>query len=312
MPTCAEYIRALALDIEGAVPVSSTSAGTTTTVVSTAFSQVSQATAFDKSWLYWLDGALAGEQARCGSLNTSTTTLTTTPAFTGTSPSGASFLILGTLPAVATVRSRGGYREVINRALQRLWIVDYLPLSGVSDQQTYTLDLTTYPWFTESWRVLEVYAPQTDADDAPTPVSADWAWKYDGEAPAIVFDRAPFATGETFSVKVLRPANSKLKQSGIWTNQSSQIAGLSAAADEAVSDVNDVRIMAKALLYQDLSQSAPGEEAKAWADKAFYWGKVAAGLKNFGAPRDELEGIPRLNPVAGTNLWRRRLYGSRF
>ncbi len=280
-----------------------TSAGTTTTLISTDFAGISQATALDHTHCLITSGANDGEArraARTGVLSLSTNTYTVAAAYSNTVQSGVTFRFATRLPWFDTPPGRSGLREIVNDALMRLWVEDRISISGVTGQKRYSLSLTTYPWLNDVSRVLAVYQPTVDADDIPREYArAAWDFDVDGETIYLDFPGAPWKTGESFTLKVHRPANSRLRISSVWTDSDSEIDGLTAVTDAALPTVRDVRVMGMALAYRALASRAPGEETAYWESLAQIWEAKANRLKNARVPRNRRTGVPFLRPTGG-------------
>lgn len=275
-----------------------TSSGSTTTLVCSRFanSALYDSTTFDEQFALITSGANLGEQRAvdAGGLATATGTVTVSSAYSNTVASGVSFWLAGRLPLIKHGRF-DGVRECVNRALRRLLIRRRIDISGVTDQQIYSLSLATYPWMRED-SILELYDPQTDASVPLTETQHRWGYKENGESPAIEFpDGAPWKTGETASMLVQAPANSYFKLTGVWTNQTSETAALSTLTDESLARLSDVKVVALAYCYQELAKWASGTEAEEWRTLEARWAKRARNLPNFRRQQRENAGLPDLN-----------------
>ena len=240
---------------------------------------------YGSHWLYGVtDGnpdTLAGEQRQVtqNGLDAATGTLYVSRAYSGTPASGAGWELYARIPAIKDVASgRDGYKEIINQALQMMAVHDWIDMTGVTGQTKYTLDLTTYPWLREDGRIIAVGRPTPNSTDLERIDPQPWEVIMNGEVATLQIPAA-YNTGETFKLEVMRPANSRLRQSGTWTDQASLSAGLSLDADEAIPPILDVVTVARELCYEELSRNAPEAEARLWLSKAERAGKIANALK---------------------------------
>jgi hypothetical protein len=240
---------------------------------------------YGSHWLYGVtDGnpdTLAGEQRQVtqNGLDPATGTLYVSRAFSSTPASGAGWELYARIPAVKDVASgRDGYKEIINEALRAMAVHDWIDVAGVTGQTKYALDLATYPWLREDGRIIAVGRPTPNAADLETIDPQDWEVIMNGEVATLQLPAA-YATGETFKLEVMRPANSRLRQSGTWTDQTSLSAGLSLDADEAIPPILDVVTVARELCYEELSRNVPEAETRLWLGKAEQAGRIANTLK---------------------------------
>ena len=193
-----------------------TTLGTTTTLICASLVNSNLAASeLEDAAVLIHDGALAGAQgyvATGGGLDRSTGTVTVADAFTSAVASGVTFSILTRLAAYRDLM-RPGYREEINQALRRMWAEDTeISMTGVSGQSRYTVDTDTYWWLTAPRWITDIFYPVTNSDDVPQRLADDaWDWRSQGETKQFVFRGEPFQTGETFVVRVRRPAQSRLK-----------------------------------------------------------------------------------------------------
>lgn len=242
-------------------------------------------TRYAGAWVYGVtDGSqdgLAGvqRQLRPLPLAAATGTLYVTRAFASEPLSGSAWEIYFRIPATRDDASgRDGYRELINEALRLMVVPDRITVSGVTSQTKYTLDLTTHPWLREPGRIVNVWRPTPNANDMERIDPQGWRLIPDGEA-LILQLPSTYATGDTFKLEVLRPANSRLKQSGTWTDQSSLTAGLSLDADEAIPSINDVVAVARELCFAELARNGPEAETRFWVAREQEAARASAALK---------------------------------
>ncbi len=217
MPTLLEAMKRLAEETGDFGSFLTTSAGTTTTLVSTELVNSNLAASHAEGATVLIEnGNNAGEMrhVRRNGLTNVSGTITTADAFTNAVASGVTFSLFGRIPAYRRL-DRAGYREIINQALQRLKVRDTLTIAGVTDQKHYTVNTTTWPWFTSEDVILGVYDPVRNADDEPQLTQYRYEWLGDGETRRLLFPSAPWTTGQDFTVRVRRPANSRIKSYGI-------------------------------------------------------------------------------------------------
>lgn len=303
MPTSLEYLHALAEGSGEYGSFTTTGAGTTSTLVCSRFVNTALASSeFANCGVLIESGDAKGELGLAKTLTKSTGTITTSDTFSASIASGVTFTIYRLLAPIGGDSILPSYLLGINMALRRLWFPDRISISGVTSQKHYTVDTTTYPWFTDPERIMWIEYPVTAADDVPRRLrDTEWDWLADAETRKLYFPGAPFKTGETFTVRVYRPANSRLKKNGTWTDQTSQTSELalytSGTADEAIPDVADVVTVATALIYRALSRiDQPTAEVAEWLAKARPAFRAARLLMHTGIPEDRTTGVARLRP----------------
>lgn len=275
-----------------------TSLGTTTSLIDSDYANTAlyDSTTFDEQYAFIVSGSNLGQQKalEAGGLDTSTGEFSVSSAYTNAVAVAVSYWLLGRLPAIKFGRFEG-IRECYNSALRRLLVRRRVDIPGVTDQQMYSLSLSTYPWMKED-AILELYDPQTNALVPLKETRHKWNYKENGESPAIEFPNgAPWRTGETASMLVQCPANSWLKISGIWTNQTSPTAGLSVLTDESLAALADTTTVGLAYCYQELAKWASGTEAAEWASQERLYTSRARRLPNFQRKQRHNAGLPNLN-----------------
>lgn len=303
MPTLLEKIHALAEDVGEYGSYATTALGTTTTLIcSTLVNTNLSSTEFAGMSVLCESGNNAGEvrYVTSAGLNKSTGTLTVTAAFTNAVASSVTFSMYSHLPPFRQL-NRPGYREIINKAERKMWVRDSVSFSGTSDLKHYPVSRTTYPWWTDEGRIIEVRNPLTNADDVHSSLPfASWDWDADSETQSLVLPGAPFKTGETFTVRVYRPGNSRIKpaSTGIWTDQTSQTAGLVALGDESLPDVEDVVTIARPLFFRAMADlRAPGSEKDEWMLKMRACLPSARRLLQEMLPKDRSANVHKFRPV---------------
>lgn len=275
---------------------STTSAGTTTTLISTQLMLTGgDGDALDAGWVYWPAGTLIGQQRpiRRGGLDIATGTITVGTAFTASTPDASEFEIHLRYPITRSAGSRliPGYREAINDAIRRLWFRDDLAVSAVTGQVRYLLDTATYPWLADEpgRRVLDVMAP-LESDSVKRPSSCRWRIDDEAEAPALIFESGGYNTGQTFYLRVARPANTRIKISSTWTDVTAAslnagVFGLAADTDETHALPDHVLALAITESMNHLAMAQPSLEASIWEARRNYWASIAAACKFARLPR---------------------------
>lgn len=301
MPTFLQLLTALAEETGEYVGLTTTSLGTTSTLIcSTLVNSNLEATELEDVAVLITSGNNAGEQrfVRRAGLSDSTGTITTADTFTNAVASGVSFSLFARMPALTRLTGPS-YQKALNMTHRRAWVEDNISFTGETGKKHYDIDTTTYSWWTEASRIIAVYHPRVNADDELRMLGAnEWYWNWDGSVRQLVLPSAPWNTGETGTVKVYRPANSILRQSGTWTDQASQTAGLSALADESLMDVNDAVVLGSYFVYKQLhTLNHPGQETSEWMVKAREAARVAANLSCLSPRPNRLTGIPNLRPT---------------
>lgn len=216
MATALAYLHNLAAACGEHGQFTTTSAGAfpTSTVISTELLSTNLAgTSLEDMAVLLETGAYAGEQrdARTNGLTKTTGTLAMASDFSGAVASGVTFSAYSRLPAFRRGLVKG-YLQCLNEALAALWYEYTTTHSGVSGQKKFTVDTVTYPWATSEARVISVHGQAQDSDDDPPAISrSSWEWKQSGEIRYLYFrGGSPAPTGQTFTVKWYRPANTRL------------------------------------------------------------------------------------------------------
>jgi hypothetical protein len=221
MPTALEYIYDCAARLgKFAGSLSTTSAGTTSTLICSTFDNSSLAATELGNFAVLIEsGACAGQMGFVTptGLDRSTGTITTADEFTTAIASGVVFSLYdGTRLPPLRKGLTPGLLQKANDALGGLWVEDTLTVAGVTSQIHYTVDTTTYPWFTDDTRIIEIQNPVTNSDHAPSVLPrSSWSWVSDGETRKLRFPGAPFNTGQDFTIKVNRPAKSRIRRNGL-------------------------------------------------------------------------------------------------
>lgn len=270
-----------------------TSAGAADTVISTALAiSRGDQNALDTGWVYWTAGALLGQNRpiRRSGLDISTGTITLATAFSATTPTTTEFELHTRYPVKRDSGSplTAGYLEMINDALQRLWFQDDIALTTVANQTRYLLDIATYPWLAEPERILDVIDP-VGSDNVKRPTNQQWYIDDDAETPALICP-AGFAGGQTAYLRCARPAWTRIKIGGTWTDLTPSSLnngkmGLAADSDETHARLRDVLALAITESMNHLGLTQPAFAADEWEQRRKYWATVAAQCKHRRLPR---------------------------
>lgn len=181
--------------------------------------------------------------------------------------------------------------DLINRALSRFLIRDRIALS-ITGQ---TASLSAYPWLDREERLLDILEP------GPTgglPISARWRGanlRLDADTPVIEMPAALAGT-QSLTLVVLRPADTRIAVSGIWSDGTD---GLLRDTDEAVPPVNDVLAATLVEAYFDLMNRSAGQPSGNWA-RLYSVAKTQADALNDGKRYRyyEAAGLPQAQEVA--------------
>ncbi len=304
MPTSLEYIHALAAETTEFGEFVTDGAGDVDELVCSTFANNRfSSTEFANSWALIEEGASLGQVASLKTLTRSTGALTFYNELTDAIISGISFSVYKLLPPAPDGSGIPPFLEILNQTLPRVWVERIITFTGVTGQQYYPIDTAAHPWFTDDSRIMWIQAPTSSAQEWPKrlPASA-WEWDADGETKRLYFYSAPANTGETFTVKVYAPGNSRLKKNGTWTDQTTQTAKMalytSGVADEALPAVEDVKTIGKAVMYELLSKlDQPGADVAEWLTKHGPALQAARSRQAFGIPKDRTTGVISLRPT---------------
>ncbi len=318
MPNALEYLHALAEETGEYGLFLTTSVGTTTTVVCSRLANSNlSATEFANMYVLIETGAAKGEmgQIRGGGLNRATGTITVGDTFSAAIGSGVTFSLYRLLPPIGGDTVIPSDLQVVNWALHRIPMERTLSFDGVTDQKYYTIDRDTYPWFTDTERIMWVEWPVTTVGDIPRRMQdTEWEWDVNGPIKRLYFRAAPFRTGETFGIKVMAPGNSLIRQAGTWLEQDAQSSGMvlftGGIADEGMADVNDVVTMGSALMFRALSRiNQPTADIAEWLAKMQPSMVAAKMLQQTGVAEDRTTATVKLRPTVMSGFRRRRFDG---
>lgn len=255
--------------------------------------------ALDGGWLYFVDGTLIGQEraiAEAG-LAVAGGDISVGNAYSTTTPSGATFEVHLRYPVTDGPGGTPwvtGTRSMLNDSLSLLWFEDYLSVSGVSNQARYLLPISTYDWLADqpNLRIMDVVGPADPTSNVRRSSPYSWRVEADDEAPALIFTSGGYNTGDTFYLKVARPANSRIQVGGIWTDVSDAapnngVVGLYADTDRCHALATHVQAMAITESMNRLGMRQPAMDKAVWEDRRRYWRSVAAGIKQRRLPRPD-------------------------
>ena len=262
------------------------------------------ATSFGQGWFYVTSGTLTDEQRRAANsaLNTTTGAISVTVSFGSIPGSGVEVEYLGRLPAKNDGFGVDGLNDCIAQALREYWFQDLVSMTGTTGTTAYSL--SSYDsWLKTVDRIIDVYGPAPNSGDLPTRYSGRWNFRHDGEAPVLELPGAPYVTGDTFYLRVLRPGNSRLKQSGTWADNTDPMAEMTSDSDEFIPPPQDILQGGLLFAYRQLQEIGKGQtEISFWQRRADEQEKVWATVKRKFAPSDKQSRRPML-ALLGGNDW---------
>lgn len=176
--------------------------------------------------------------------------------------SGTHVELHGTMPRIDQ-DGLASLRTCINRAISKLWVVDRITMAATSGILIY--ELGGY-WWMQKRRVKRLYDPSPAGQLA---MVAGQGWEVRQDGPLWLLELgAGYPTGQTFSLEVERPLNSRLRYSGVWGDQASPTAGLQADTDACLGEWNAVYQCCLYECYQQLAVQAGGAAKTRFATKA--------------------------------------------
>jgi hypothetical protein len=296
MPSLLTIRRAIAVEL-GPFVVSSTTTAAADLVSFTAATLVSGnacGAQFQHHWVYLntSTGANLAAQRQVATnsgYDPDNGSITVARAWATSVTSGVGFEILSRMPAVTDELGNVGIREVVNDTLMSVPAVDLLPVTGVTSQEAY--DVTTlYSFLTEKSQILGVYFQDT-TDEVPKPAHVRWDWVLDVDTPKLLLPGEPYVTGETFYLKVRRPAKSWVKTGGTWAADTD---GLQNDSDEALPLLQVVRAQALSTCYRMLgARDGPDSQRAYFRERESFWSTKAMGLRWWDDAKLDEDVIPR-------------------
>jgi hypothetical protein len=232
--------------------------------------------------------------------------VTVARAFSTAVTASTGFEISIKVPALTDELGVKGVREYLNDTLLAIPPIDLLPVTGVTAQSAY--DVTTlYPWLVRRDQILGIYF-QNPEDEIPRPTSVRWEWAPDVDTPKLLLPSEPYVTGETFYLKVRRPAQTWIETSGTWAADTD---GLQNDTDEALPLRSVVRAQTLTAIYRWLgAQDGPGEYRDYYKERESHWSTRAYALRYWDDEREDEDRTPRTRMVFSSPPWgSRRSYG---
>jgi hypothetical protein len=246
------------------------------------------------------DGTLAGQQGRVkknGFVGASGT-YSMAANFTLTPASGTTWEFNGTMPRIDQ-DGLTGIRTCINRALRKLWIIDRIDIAATSGVTEY--DLASY-WWASKRRFRRLLDPDPGGSGHQRPASQSWQVVPSGDLWTLELGSG-YATGETFSLEVERPANSRIFTGGVWADQASPVAGLSAETDACLGEWNAVLQCSLYECMKQLAVQAGGNRKAYWAGRAAEQRAIVSVIKAFDMDSvEESLGEGQSDPSAGESV----------
>lgn len=258
-----QYVTALAraLDDIGAYPISAAAANSVTAPLLIDTTSNASVSRYNGRWAY----AKAQQRVvKTGGLTPSTGGLGIRPNWASNPTSSDTLYLTSLFPIISEVPGEDtSYADLISRALPHLLVVDRVTVP-ITTAQTYST--TTWPWLDRPERLLRVLEP------GPTggpPIDARWrGWRLrlDAESPVVELDVAFGTATGNLTLEVLRPANTWIKVSGVWT-ETSPAGGMTSDTDEALATVDDVITAGLVEAYRALMSKSSGRPNGNWSGK---------------------------------------------
>lgn len=260
MPTFAEYRRPTgrALNDLGIYQVTSATNSSVTSVALADSTTDASEHRYDGAYVYVASGAAVGNQRRVKPGGFTTTSGLLALELTWNAPIALDFIDITRLfPVVEQVPNEDpSYRNLINRALAKLWAPDRISLTFSSSS---TASLLSYPWLDRPERLVRVLepAPVSGFPDVPC------GWRdpqliLNGPSPVLQLNR-PY-TG-TLTLEVRRPGDTLI-------SGAESTVGLSSESQTALPAVEDVVLGALVEAYAVLMNRSPGRPGGGnYADK---------------------------------------------
>lgn len=230
---------------------------------------------FDNTWQYAYGGNISGQQRPTLDSGYSPTagTLQVARPWSDEPDAGVEIEIHAKLPAIQAGRV-DGLREVINRALSKLWINtrEALPTS-----ESEFFDLSDKDWLTHRSQIIDVYRPSDPTNNAYRPYRVGYAYRFVPLANETRLE-GPMVSETGWEIEVQRPADTFIKASGAWGD--SQV-GLVDDTDEQFHQPQVVIPVALYEAYKALSKAAwlGQDERDKWLQMALQWAPVASNVK---------------------------------
>lgn len=202
---------------------------------------------------------------------------------------------LATMPA-QDYQGVTGLNTIINLALRGLPLIDFVQVTvTASGSQTVTqISLAGYPWPIKSVEAV-MYPRTSTTTEARREMPKTWTFDQDAELPMLSFNGGlPARVGDVIEVKLTRPANTRIKRNGVWSDSR---VGLALETDETLYDAATVVAAARPIALQRLAlRHERGSKTRAQiedeADRDLTAATMARFHKSFRG-----DGIMRVRPV---------------
>lgn len=260
MPRFDGYYQALGAaldDVEfAAVTAGTTTSFTAATLVNTLTGVTSAR--YEGRWAYHSAGVNAPQQRKISAYDPATGACTVTPAWT--TPAGVDQVVLTSLfPILHVVGSETEYREIINRALGRMYGRGEATVSVPAGAQS--VSLAALPWLDRPERLLGVREPSPIGGREPI----DSSWRKWELVPGLPTSRlrlrTPFLGAATVTLDVLRPASSWIAVGGVWGEST---VGLHNESDQAMPSIEEFLPFGLVEALGILIARAPGRPSAEW------------------------------------------------
>ncbi len=287
MPSLRAYRRSCAATFGRLSVVQTTAAATGPDAASTIVSEQLLGvdlgpTTLSQRWAYVVDDDLAGEQRRLTSapLDGELGTLAVVAPFSSVLFAGTEVELLGPIPADRDPMGLDGWRQYVNRALSKLTRRDRVTLTA---DGSYRYPLTAYPWLIDTDRIYGLLLDYGASWGNARPLPSGWQIVWDGELGYLETDGAYTAT-TGLVLAVNRPADTRIKRSGVWTDTAGIAAtdgddGLLADTDEAIPPVGIVTVMAIREALMCRHQWSPMGTKQSWQLEEARWSAKALRAK---------------------------------
>lgn len=232
-----------------------------------------------RGWVYFIRGTLAGRQRRIldGGFDGPSGTLSLARALPDVAQGGDQFEVHTLLPA-EDADTLVGLNRLLNDALEGLWVIDRLPMTG---DGTASYDLSAYPWLRLDEQVVGIEYTAS-AGLAPTPWGGGRRVRYDAESFTLDVE-ATVPSGQAFEVLVHRPAKTRIRSGGTWSDST---LGLGADSDEVAGDPRNVVEVAYYLaLRQLIERLRSSQDVSRWIAELALQARVVQGIYDQVLPR---------------------------
>lgn len=192
---------------------------------------------------------------------------------------GVEFEWSSRLPAIQ-MGKMAGLREVINQALDVLWMISRETYPTVDGFQT---DMNDYDWLRRASQIIQVEHPGSGTD-WPISYAGQYGYRYDADRPKLIGPSVTQDEADDFRIAAYRPLSTWLKRGGVWQDAN----GLVDDADQALGDPTLITEVALFFAYKALSTNPYEgvEERKMWEAYAEKQSVIAANIKRQHSPEE--------------------------